>query len=764
MTIAWVFPGQGVQHRGMGGQLFDRYPTLCQQADEILGYSVREQCLAGAPPGLTDTRDVQPALFVVTALGWLDRRELTAAPDYLAGHSLGEYTALFAAGCFDFATGVRLVQRRGELMSAARGGGMLAVVDIEPRQSTLLHELLERQHAAGVDVANHNCASQLVLAGPAAALDLVAEEVRRAGLGRCVPLRVSAPFHSRHMAGAAAQFRDFLDGVALTGPRIPVIANVTGLPYPRDGVRELLVRQVDGPVRWWQGMSHLLELGVTELVEVGPGRVLTELWERVRQQPAPPAGPPASPAGPVAAGPIHPESLGCARFRRDYGLRYAYLSGSMFRGIASVELVVRMARAGLLGFFGAGGLSLAEIASALTRLRAALGSPDRFGTNLLATPGDPDHERALVDLYLEHDVRVVEAAGYTQVTPELVRFRFTGAGRGPDGTAVTGRRIVAKVSRPEVAEAFMSPPPRAMLDRLVAGRGLTSAEAAAADLLPIAGDVCVEADSAGHTDAGNPYALLPAMRRLRDELQARWRFADPIRVGAAGGLGSPEAVAAAFLLGADFVVTGSVNQCSPEAGTSVAVKDLLAGLDVQDTGYAPAGDLFEVGARVQVVRKGTLFAARANKLYQLYRQLDGLGELDPRTRQAIEERYFERSLDQVWHQVQEPRSARHSREVDRARHNPKAKMALVFRWYFAHTTQLALAGAPGEQVNYQIHCGPAMGAFNRVVAGTVLEPWPSRHVDAIAELLMSGAAEVLQRSLSCWTGRQAPPTHDRAGG
>ena len=175
------------------------------------------------------------------------------------------------------------------------------------------------------------------------------------------------------------------------------------------------------------------------------------------------------------------------------------------------------------------------------------------------------------------------------------------------------------------------------------------------------------------------------------------------------------------MLGADFVLTGSVNQCSPEAGTSDAVKDMLADLDVQDTAYAPAGDMFELGARVQVARKGTLFAARANKLYQLYRQVASLDQLDAATRETLEQRYFRQSLGAgvgadagpaeraAWRGAGAP--------PPRAEREPRTKMALVFRSYFARSTMLAMAGVAGEKVNYQVHCGPAQGAFNRIVAG-----------------------------------------------
>jgi trans-AT polyketide synthase/acyltransferase/oxidoreductase domain-containing protein len=204
-------------------------------------------------------------------------------------------------------------------------------------------------------------------------------------------------------------------------------------------------------------------------------------------------------------------------------------------------------------------------------------------------------------------------------------------------------------------------------------------------------------------------------------------------------------VAAAFLLGADFVLTGSVNQCTVEAGTSDTVKDLLATMDIQDTTYAPAGDMFEIGARVQVLRKGTLFAARGNKLLALYRHYDDWSQIDERTRATIESTYFGCSFDEAWAQVAE--RLRRQGRIDRLRQaegSGKHRMALVFRWYFARTVRMALEGDPARRANYQVQIGPALGAFNRFVEGTPLEDWRRRHVDGIAELLMSGAAQILQ--------------------
>ncbi|WP_329213082.1 ACP S-malonyltransferase [Streptomyces sp. NBC_01485] len=772
----WLFPGQGAQRRGMGRELFDRFPEAAASADAILGFSVRELCLQDPEGRLTDTRFLQPALFVVNELTRRERAARDGVPDFLAGHSLGEYNALLAGGAFDFETGLRLVARRGELMSQApAGGGMSAVigpgVDRVP-------DFLAGHGLDDVDVANFNSARQIVLSGPLDSVRRATDLLRAEKLGRGVPLRVSTAFHSRYMAQAAAEFEEFLAGFELRDPRLPVIANVTAMPYRAGTVRRLLAAQVRSSVRWSESMDYLLGQGVRESAELGPGRVLTGLWEEavktaaekpaatpvpavvtavpaaeavaaipprpVRPLPAAPSAPPRSGA-PVKAA----ERLGSAAFRADYGVRYAYLAGSMFKGVASTALVVRMARAGLLGFFGAGGLSLDRVESAIRTIRQELGPEGRFGMNLLHAMHDPAIEADTVRLYLRHDIRFVEAAGFMQLTPALVHYRLSGAYEDREGRPAALRRVVAKVSRPEVAGAFMAPAPESMVRRLVAEGSLTETEARLGLRLPVSEDICVEADSGGHTDAGVAYALMPAMTRLRDRHQREHAYTTAIRVGAAGGLGSPESLAAAFVLGADFVLTGSVNQCSPEAGTSDAVKELLAGADVQDTGYAPAGDMFEIGARVQVLRRGSLFCARASKLYQTYRQYDSLDAIDGRLRRTIEETYFRRGFDQVWKETREYylRVGR-SEEVKRAESDPKHLMALVFRWYFVHSTRLAMDGDDGERANFQIHTGPAMGAFNRFVRDTSLQDWRNRHVDAIAEALMNGAAEVLRDRLA----------------
>jgi trans-AT polyketide synthase/acyltransferase/oxidoreductase domain-containing protein len=450
---------------------------------------------------------------------------------------------------------------------------------------------------------------------------------------------------------------------------------------------------------------------------------------------------------------IRPEDLGSLEFRRVHGVRYAYISGSMYKGIASRELVLCMARAGLLGYLGAGGMKWDRLTADLAWLRDHAPDGASYGVNLLCNLMHPEAEERTVDILLSHQIRRVEAAAFMQMTPSLVRYRLSGVASRPDGSIHVPNLLLAKVSRPEVAEQFLRPAPVRILKRLVETRQISEPQARLAERIPVADDICVEADSGGHTDQGVAYALMPAMLLLRDRIVAEQRYTTPVRIGAAGGLGTPHAIAAAFVLGAQFVLTGSVNQCTVEAGISAAAKDLLQQADVQDTAIVPAGDMFEIGAKCQVLKRGLFFPARANKLYELYRQHSSWEEIDEPTRRQIETKYFRKSAAEVYAETRDYYLRDAPAEIEKAEKNPKHKLALLFRWYFVHTTRLALKGIDEQRVDFQIHCGPALGAFNQWVKGTEIEDWRSRHADDIAERLMTGAASILESRYAAW-GKQ----------
>jgi trans-AT polyketide synthase/acyltransferase/oxidoreductase domain-containing protein len=267
----------------MGAELFDRFADWTAEADAILNYSIKELCLEDPRGELGLTQFTQPALYVVNALHWRARVDAgEPLPAFVAGHSLGEYDALLAAGVFDFATGLRLVQRRGAIMGLVSGGGMAAVVGLPPQE--IERVLAASEEGRRIDVANYNGFDQTIIAGPQADLAAVAAAFEAAGVRAFTPLKVSAPFHSRYMHTPMLEFAAVLDGVTFRPPAIPVIANVLARPYPAEAVRDTLARQIGSPVRWLDSMLYLLDRGADTFVEVGPGAVLTKLLARIKKQ------------------------------------------------------------------------------------------------------------------------------------------------------------------------------------------------------------------------------------------------------------------------------------------------------------------------------------------------------------------------------------------------------------------------------------------------------------------------------------------------
>ena len=441
------------------------------------------------------------------------------------------------------------------------------------------------------------------------------------------------------------------------------------------------------------------------------------------------------------SGPCSPEKFGSSTFASDYGVRFCYLAGAMANGIGSAELVEAMGRAGMLSFFGAAGLGPDTVEDAIDRISTRLGDLP-WGFNLIHSPYEPLLEEAVADLYVRRGVTRVSASAYMDLTLPLVRYRVHGIRADPSGSIVTPNRLVAKASRIEVARKFFAPPPPRMLAELVARGDLSEEQARMAESIPVAQDLTVEADSGGHTDNRPAIALLPTILALRDRMQAEYDDDTPLRVGAAGGISTPHSVAAAFAMGADYVMTGSVNQACREAGTSDTVREMLAQAEQADVTMAPAADMFEMGVRLQVLKRGTMFPMRAHRLYDLYRAHLGLEDISDDERSNLERTIFRKPLEEIWTETQRFWDARDVTQVERAERDPKHRMALVFRWYLGMSSRWANRGEPGREMDYQVWCGPAMGAFNEWVRDSPLDPWEDRRVVSVAHNMLHGAAVI----------------------
>ncbi|CBJ82075.1 putative Glutamate-1-semialdehyde 2,1-aminomutase [Xenorhabdus bovienii str. Jollieti] len=486
------------------------------------------------------------------------------------------------------------------------------------------------------------------------------------------------------------------------------------------------------------GISHLQALS-TELrvVKVGesislllPDDIIAEQTTLLGRLPA------------VTAG-----SLGDAGFMADYGVNYAYYAGAMANGIHSEEMVIALGKQRILGIFGSGGLRIPRIAEAIARIRQAL-PEGPFGVNLLHNPGNPEWEMACVRLCIENQVRVIEASAYINLSSALVYYRASGLVQQADGTILRHHRLIAKVSRREVAQNFLRPAPEKILQKLLAEELITPEQAELARQIPMADDITVEGDSGGHTDQGVLACIFRSVVQLRDEIADETQHDYQVRIGAAGGLGTPHAILAAFALGAAYVVTGSINQACVEAGTSRAVKKMLGQAHINDVATAPSADMFELGAKVQVLKQGSMYAVRAQKLYNLYKQHDSLDTLPVQEIALLEKQIFHKPLTEIWQETIAYFQSIHQLDIiAKAEKQPKTKMALVFQWYLGQSSRWAITGDPVRNLDYQIWCGAAMGAMNEWLQGTPFEAVENRHVSDIAQLLMKGAAYLTRITL-----------------
>jgi PfaD family protein len=274
-----------------------------------------------------------------------------------------------------------------------------------------------------------------------------------------------------------------------------------------------------------------------------------------------------------------PEDLGDDDFKKQHGVKYAYHGGAMANGIASVELVIALGKAGFLCSFGAAGLVPDAVEAAIRRIQAALPNGP-FAVNLIHSPAEPALESGAVERFLKLGVKTVEASAYLGLTEHIVWYRLAGLSERSDGSVNIAHKVIAKVSRTEVGRRFMEPAPNKLVEKLLAQGKITAKQAALSKRVPMADDITAEADSGGHTDNRPFLTLLPTIIALRDEVQAQYQFSPAIRVGAGGGIGTPESALAAFNMGAAYIVLGSVNQSCVEAGASEHTRKLLAQVEM----------------------------------------------------------------------------------------------------------------------------------------------------------------------------------------
>ena len=445
--------------------------------------------------------------------------------------------------------------------------------------------------------------------------------------------------------------------------------------------------------------------------------------------------------------PVYPEFLGGGAFQQVHAVRFPYIVGEMARGIATPDMVIAASRAGFLGFFGSAGLSPDDIRAGLDKIRAGLSQPDQpFGANLIHTPQEPGYEAAVVDLFLAQGVTRVSASAYMRLSPQIVRYAAAGLSLDANGQVRRSTHVFAKVSRAEVARPFMSPAPEKMLNDLVSAGQLTAQQAELASRVPIACDITAEADSGGHTDNQPLPTVYTSVAAARAEICCKFGFSqDQIRIGLAGGIGTPHAAAAAFAMGAAYVITGSVNQACVESGLSELGKEALAKAGPADMMMAPAADMFEQGVKVQVLKRGTLFGPRGEKLYRFYRDGATFESLSDKDKAWLEDVLGER-FETAWQASHAYLTKTAPQTAQRGQDDARVRFALVCRRYLFMGAQWAREGEAARRSDFQIWCGPAMGAFNEWVTGSFLEPLNNRNVAQVGWNILEGATRITRIS------------------
>lgn len=441
----------------------------------------------------------------------------------------------------------------------------------------------------------------------------------------------------------------------------------------------------------------------------------------------------------MQAPPVSPSQFGDPCFLETYGVKYPYYTGSMLQGISSIEMVIALGNQGILGMFGAANLSLSKIEDAIRHIQREL--PDGpYGFNLSHNPYDVYAERCTVELYLKGGVKVIEASGFNDLSSHLVLYRAAGLSIDEKNEIITRNHIIAKVTRKELAAKFMQPPPEAILRDLVNNRMITEKQAKFAEKIPMADDITVEADSAGQTDNQPLISLLPAVLAMRDKMQRKYNFTKQIRIGAGGGISTPSSVLGAFMMGAAYVMTGSINQSCLEAATSTYVKSALSRADMSDVVMAPSADMFEMGVKTQVLKKSTMFPMRAQKLFELYRKYNSFAEIPAMEMSNLEKQIFRKTIDEAWSDTVHYFSNEAPDALRASARDPKKRMALLFKLYLKQSLIWAFQNEGGREMDFQIWCGPSMGAFNEWVRGSYLEDPKNRSVTDVAFHLFNGAA------------------------
>jgi len=554
---AFIFPGQGSQRKGMGAELFAKYPDYVKQADDILGYSIEALCVDDKQQQLNFTAYTQPAIFVVSVLTYLEELESSGQPDSVAGHSIGEYAALFAAQVFEFDTGLRIVKKRAELMSQAEGSSLAAVVGLSKHE---LQSRIDDSHLFGIEIANINSPRQIVIGSSTAIIKKFASFCDDQA-GRVIPLRVSGAFHTSHMREAQTAFREYLNTLTFSAPTIPVLANYTAQPHEHDQIADTLANHLANSVRWTECIEHMLADGIDTFVEVG-SKILTPMINDIREHANMDAenisqNNEAEASEQSASKPQLEDISFCTKF----GLKKPLIVGGGNADIG-VELISSLCREGVLSFLDTEKLSIADVESALSFLSSDTERNTKFGVSMIYK-GDDEFEERLVDLCLLYNVRFIELRSYLAPTPSILRYRKEG---GVDKNDSPNNHIIIRVSETEMVTTFLSSSVDLAVQDTTSKQGLKNT-------VNLVDAICVDTQAWHFSNTCELASVDEIVNLCEQQLDAS--SLGKVFVGLSGLVVTDNPVETAFEKGADFVSISTIFLLAEEAKIDQATKTVL---------------------------------------------------------------------------------------------------------------------------------------------------------------------------------------------
>ena len=400
---------------------------------------------------------------------------------------------------------------------------------------------------------------------------------------------------------------------------------------------------------------------------------------------------------------------------------------------------MRAAKAGLLSFFGAEGLPLHTIEGALRQIRQQLSNDHFFGVGMLRSQGDEDSEMRLAHLCVQYKVPALEISSFSMVSRAIVYYRVKGLKKRWDGSIECQHKIIAKVSHIHQVASYLKPPPRWIVDELLSEQLINPEQAEMSQSIGLCDDLCVIGDCGEKTTGGSVFLLYPHVYQIKKQLETSYPHVRNVHLGVGGGLGTPQAIAHVFSMGADFILTGSINQATVEAGSSAAVKELLITMGLMDTQTCSSENVFDTQGRIQVLNMHNAFPAKADFLQALWMSYESVSDMPSSLQVHLKEQYFDDLGD---NNNEHSKSTVSNLKGDL---DPKLSMAKLFESYFerAQNHVILANDSLDNATDYLIHTGPALGAFNEWVKGTPLESWKNRHVDVVAIHLLESAQQVL---------------------